>query len=255
MVYIQEMFYSIQGEGLRTGIPSIFVRTALCNLRCQGFGCKLKAPDGTELTGCDTIRAVSPKFKDNWKTYIEYEDLVNDINNVIPQDLKNVVKPDIVITGGEPTLYWDDPVFQKTLSYYISRGYKVTIESNGSIPLNLNRKIHNDIIFSLSVKLSNSGEPEHKRINIENIINILEKNENSYLKFVTSKDTWEQDWSEISKILREIPFFANVYFMPMGENKQNLEKNALFVAEKCVELGFNYSDRIHIRLWNDKEGV
>ena len=64
MVPIVETFYSIQGEGKRIA-PSVFVRTGLCNFKCEGFGCTLKAPDGKTILGCDSIRAVSPKFKDS----------------------------------------------------------------------------------------------------------------------------------------------------------------------------------------------
>jgi len=255
MVPIVETFYSIQGEGKRI-VPSVFVRTGLCNFKCEGFGCSLEAPDGNIIKGCDSIRAVSPKFKDSWNYYVDYLDLVNRIDNTMPTLSKeNLLKPDIVLTGGEPLIHWKEDVIQRVLSHYISRGHKVTIETNSSIDIEFTRKYQEDIMFSMSVKLSNSGEPEHKRVNIENITNILEHCPESYLKFVVSKDTWDSDWDEIKEILRGIPVFANVYLMPMGENKIEVDKNCQFVMEKCVELGFNYSDRLHIRAWNDKPGV
>ncbi len=256
MYNLVEKFYSIQGEGLRVGVPSIFVRSGLCNFRCEGFGCVVKAPDGTEVRGCDSIRAVSPKFKNNWTSYATYEELVDDIDSLIPQSSKhNILKPDIVFTGGEPTLYWNEPVFQRTLSHYISRGHKITIETNASLDIDFERIYQGDIIFAMSVKLSNSGEPEHKRINIENITRIVENCPSSFLKFVVSVDTWEQDWNEIRAILKSIPVFVNVYLMPMGENQDQLQKNSEFVIQKCIDLKFNYTDRIHIRVWNDKEAV
>ena len=256
MYNLVEKFYSIQGEGSRQGIPSVFVRSGLCNFTCQGFGCSLKAPDGETVHGCDSIRAVSPKFRENWKSFVNYEDLVDEIDDLMPTFSKhNIIKPDLVFTGGEPLIYWDDPVFQRTLSHYISRGHKVTIETNAAMDIDFTRKYQEQIMFSMSVKLSNSGEPEHKRINIDNITKIIENCPDSFLKFVVSKDTWEQDWKEIREILKNLPGFATVYLMPMGENQKELKKNAEFVVQKCIELGFNYSDRIHIRIWNDKEAV
>ncbi len=255
MVPIVETFYSIQGEGKRI-VPSVFVRTGLCNFKCEGFGCTLKSPDGKEILGCDSIRAVSPKFKDSWEYYVNYIDLVERIDNTMPiLSKENLLRPDIVLTGGEPTIHWSEDVIQRMLSHYISRGHKVTIESNASIDIKFNRKYQEAIMFSMSVKLSNSGEPEHKRVNIENITNILEHCPESYLKFVVSKDTWDNDWKEIKEILKNIPVFANVYLMPMGENKIEVDANCNFVMEKCVELGFNYSDRLHIRAWDDTPGV
>ncbi|EFP1838417.1 7-carboxy-7-deazaguanine synthase QueE, partial [Campylobacter jejuni] len=56
-----------------------------------------------------------------------------------------------------------------------------------------------------------------------------------------------------NEILKEAP--NQIFCMPMGENEQNLTKNAQKIAEFCIKNGYNYSDRIHIRLWNDKEGV
>ncbi len=46
----------------------------------------------------------------------------------------------------------------------------------------------------------------------------------------------------------EVVFYIKFHF-------QNLKKNAQKIAEFCIKNGYNYSDRIHIRLWNDKEGV
>ena len=62
---VVEIFNSLQGEGPYLH-PAIFLRTALCCFKCKGFNCSLMAPDGSTVTGCDTIRAVSPKFKESY---------------------------------------------------------------------------------------------------------------------------------------------------------------------------------------------
>ncbi len=256
MINIVEMFYSVQGEGPRIS-PAIFIRNALCNLRCEGFGCTLMAPDGeTEIKGCDSIRAVSPKFKREWTPYTDFEDLVSDVDEIMPVYSKqNILKPDIVWTGGESLICWGDDVMQRALSYYMSRGHAITIETNASLNINFTREWQKNIAFSMSVKLSNSGEPEHKRINLDTITKIIENCPDSYLKFVVSEKTWDNDWEEIRSLLKSIPVFAKVYLMPMAENKVDLDKNTKFVIEKCAEYGFNYSDRAHIRAWDDAPGV
>ena len=87
-VPIVETFASIQGEGhrLRT---AIFIRSALCCFKCPGFCCHRLAPDGTDIVGCDTIRAVSAKFKNEWTYYSDYKDLVQNVNGLINTDLKH----------------------------------------------------------------------------------------------------------------------------------------------------------------------
>ena len=84
---------------------------------------------------------------------------------------------------------------------------------------------------------------------------IVENCPDSYLKFVINPETWENDIQEIREILEEIPYFMNVYLMPLGQNKDELLKNTQFVMEKCVENGFSFSNRNHILAWNDKPGV
>lgn len=255
-VPIQEKFFSVQGEVGSS--PSIFVRSGLCNLNCPGFGCKVTLPDGTTLVGCDTIRAVSPKFKNEWTYYSDYQTLVKDIKKLIPLRGDNFLletKPDIVWTGGEPLLWWNTKVMQNTLSYFISRGHKVTIETNASQDIEFFREYQKKIKFSMSVKLSASGEKKQDRINIETITKIVENCPDSYLKFVINPETWENDIREIREILEEIPYFMNIYLMPLGQNKDELLKNTQFVMEKCVENGFSFSNRNHILAWNDKPGV
>ena len=255
MVPIQEMFYSCQCEGPRIK-PSCFLRCGSCNLKCPSFGCKATAPDGTELTGCDTIRAANPKFKSTWDYYDTWESLVDEMDKIMPKYSKhNHLKPDIVITGGEPLLYWKDDVLQGVIQYYLSRGHHVTIETNASLNIEFTRKYQEQIMFSMSVKLSGSGEPEHKRFNPETVTKIVEHCPKSYLKFVINPETWDKDYEEIKSFLKSIPVFVEVFLMPLGGNRVELEKNCKFVMEKAIELGFGYSDRLHIRCWDTKEGV
>jgi organic radical activating enzyme len=41
----------------------------------------------------------------------------------------------------------------------------------------------------------------------------------------------------------------------MGDTKSKLEENSKFIVEKCIEKGFLYSDRVHIRIWDNEQGV
>jgi len=257
MYSLMECFYSVQGEGSRMGVPSVFVRSALCNFTCAGFKVPYEDPiTGEKKFGCDSYYSVDKSFKKEWDVITEYEELVERIDATIPDFGKNsLTKPDIVFTGGEPLIYWKDEVFQRTISHYVSRGHKITIETNGALDINFTREYQKEIMFSTSVKLSNSGELEHKRINIDNLTNIVEMSPKSYLKFVCSKASWEQDFKEIQEILKAIPVYMDVYLMPLGDTNETLQENAKFVMEKCIDNGFKYSDRIHIRIWNNQAGV
>ena len=252
-VPIVEIFgNTLQGEGPRLR-PAIFIRTGLCNFTCAGFGCEREAPDGSKIQGCDSIMAVSKKFKNTWTHYSNFNDIVNRIKPLIHPDQD--IKQDIIITGGEPTLHIGTQCMESLLEYYISRGHWITIETNGSRMVNLDRDYHKQIQFSMSVKLNNSGEPKKKRINIPAIQNMIANGKESYLKFVVNPETWDADYLEIQEILKELPTLANVYLMPIGETRDKQIQNTQFVFDKCAEHGFNFSSRVHILAYNDKDGV
>ncbi len=95
---INEIFYSLQGEGAHTGVPSVFVRFSGCNLKCAF--CDTRHHDGVEMTDEDIARTVS-EYPGEW----------------------------IVLTGGEPSL-WIDSEFIRYLK--AATGKRIAIETNGS---------------------------------------------------------------------------------------------------------------------------
>lgn len=103
---INEIFYSIQGEGYYAGTPAVFVRFSGCNLKCPF---------------CDTD---FKKFKE--MTAKEILDEINEVNYGRTHL--------IIVTGGEPALQWD-----KELSDMLRNsgdGYFVSMESNGTQKIN-----------------------------------------------------------------------------------------------------------------------
>lgn len=251
---ICEMFYSLQGEV--SGAPAIFWRSSLCCFTCKGFGCKTIAPDGTEIVGCDSQRSVSPKFKSQWTYYDNYMTLVKDILKLRnPNMIKHNRFEEIIWTGGEPLLYWNNEIAQNTIAYFISRGHKVTIETNASLDIEFFREYQKSIQFSMSVKLEHSGEPKERRINTETITKIVENCPSSYLKFVINPKTWDNDINEIREILDAIPYYVPVYLMPLGGNRVELQENTQFVFEKAMECGFAYTDRAHVRAFDTREAI
>jgi organic radical activating enzyme len=249
MLEINEIFGpTIQGEGKRIGSLCVFVRFGRCNMSCKGFNVEYETPSGIKKYSCDSYYACDVAFRPQWQQYKTADELIEQINKLMPQ-----YDVDLVITGGEPLLYWNDIEFQKLLKYYLSKNIHITIETNASLDIDL-QDWHKDILFSMSVKLSNTQEKYSKRINIATITKILNLSQQSYLKFVLDKDFLSVASNEIEQIVSSIPK-CDIYVMPMGDTAQTLNSNSKSVVEYAIKKGYKYSDRLHIRIWNNKRGV
>ena len=243
-----EAFLSIQGEGEHQGRLAIFLRFLGCNLNCSGFGVQTKSlKTGENLLGCDSIRAVFKGHFD-YKTYSADEIL--SLVDGLCKGLKQ--KPIIVLTGGEPLIWHKNENFINLVKNLLVN-YEVHFETNGTILVDFDKfEIYKNCHFALGVKLANSGINEQKRINLDAVLAIKNNAKSSFFKFVLSRcDDSELD--EIMNIKNKVNL--PVWCMAMGADRATLERNALRTAEFAIKYGFNYSERIHIRLWSDKEGV
>ncbi|HIP60707.1 MAG TPA: 7-carboxy-7-deazaguanine synthase QueE [Campylobacterales bacterium] len=240
MIPLVESFYSFQGEGKFVGSPSVFIRLGGCNLGCAGFGVKLGG-----LVGCDSIKAVNQEhFGDTWE---KVDNLIPTINEYI-KELE--FKPDIVFTGGEPLLHYQNPILLEALSHF--QEHRITFETNATIEIDFEKyPNYKNITFAMSVKLENSGEAKLKRINHQAINAIVKNTKESFFKFVLSKKDVET--KEIEAITK--PYQSTkIYCMPMGSTAKELAENDKAVANFCIKKGYNYVDRMHIRLWDNEEG-
>lgn len=207
-----EIFESIQGEGKRQGVYSLFLRVASCNLRCSF---------------CDSKYTYeNPKFE--WKKVIEIFEII-----------KNSKAKNFVITGGEPLLW------QKNLIPLIKNIDKfIEIETNGTIiPISeFDRYIN---LYSVSPKLSNSGEDIIKRFNPV-VLKWFAKSKKSIFKYVIEE---EKDIEEVIEQMKKVKIEREkIYLMPCAKTKEELEERSKIVINLCRKYGFNYSDRLHIRL-------
>ncbi len=253
MIYLVESFYSFQGEGKYAGYPSVFLRFGGCNLECKGFLSKSISPkDKSILIGCDSIRAVNREhFSHLWEKIDSSKLLIEKTENLIPKNCK----PDIVITGGEPLLYYKETALIETLKYFLNKKYRITIETNATIFIDFEKyPIYKDIVFALSVKLSNSKEPYQKRVNKKAIESITKNVKDYFFKFVLDEEFIKSKKAE--KEIKDIIINCNnptIFCMPLGSCAKEIEKNAPMVAEFCIKNCYCYMDRLHIRLWNNKE--
>ncbi len=249
MLDLSEIFGpSIQGEGKRVGRASIFIRFAKCNMTCSGFEVQYINKEGKKKYGCDTYYAVDKSFKNKWKQ-LSSSDIIKEVSALC----KNSIF-DIIITGGEPLLLWNKKEFQEILSYFILRNHKITIETNASLDINFTKEYQKRIMFSMSVKLSNSKESYKKRINILSLQNILNNTKESYLKFVIDKNETVQAIKEIKELTKKIPK-SDIYLMPKAKNQEELAKNDKSIIALCILNNYIYCDRTHIRIWDDEKGV
>ena len=229
---ISELFFSIQGEGELTGVPSVFVRTSGCNLRCRW---------------CDTKYA-------SWKPEGENVTINDLVDKVCSYPARHVV-----ISGGEPMIAKGIEEFTHLLK---ESGKHITIETAGTISPN---GIQCDLA-SLSPKLSDST-PKEGDINKEWIdrheskrldYDILSEWVNSYnfqLKFVVSK---EEEINEIQNVISRIEgkiLPEKVLLMPEGVDPDTLRSRYDLLIDLCKENGYRLCHRLHIDLFGNTPGT
>ncbi|MEZ3117588.1 7-carboxy-7-deazaguanine synthase QueE [Halobaculum sp. MBLA0147] len=235
---INELFHSLQGEGKLAGVPTVFVRTSGCNLRCW--------------------------FCDSYHTSWEPTHATMAVDEIVAE-VESHDAEHVVVTGGEPMIHDDVEVLLARLD---DAGYHTTVETNGTI--------HRDVaidLASVSPKLASStptadrdpkgdGEwaerHERERIDLDALARLVEEYE-SQLKFVV---TGPDDLPEIERLVERVRERASVpvpdsevLLMPEGTTREELDETRRIVAELAAEHGYRYTPRIHVDVWNDAPGT
>ena len=235
---IAELFYSLQGEGALLGVPSVFIRTSGCNLRCAW---------------CDTPYT-------SWQP--EGADLSLDriLDEVQAHPARHVV-----VTGGEPMIA---PEIIPLTERLRQAGLHITIETAGTVfqPVACD-------LMSISPKLANStpvagrsswtgGDPQvaqrwaaqHDRLRINHqVLEDLMARYEYQLKFVIEKTADLEEVRELVSSLSADP--RRVVLMPEGTDRDLLRERGVWLAEIAKAEGFRFTPRLHVELWGNRRGV
>ncbi len=228
---ISEIFYSLQGEGELVGVPSVFVRTSGCNLRCNW---------------CDTPYA-------SWKP----EGRPMEVEEIVAEVRKHPTRH-VVLTGGEPMVA---PGIHELAFQLQERGHHITIETAATIPP---RGIACDLA-SLSPKLKHSAPDarlddawrrKHEELRWQPaVVAAWMAYPNYQLKFVVSS---EADVAELEGMLRETDAVippSKILLMPEGVTVEALRARTGWLGELCKARGYRYAPRLHIELYGNRRGT
>jgi 7-carboxy-7-deazaguanine synthase len=221
---IAELFYSLQGEGSLVGVPSMFIRTSGCNLRCAWCDTPYTSwqPEGADLT----------------------------LNQIV-DEVKAHPARHVVVTGGEPMIAPDIIPLTERLR---ALGWHITIETAGTVfqPVACD-------LMSISPKLANSTPDgpwatQHNRLRIQpEVLLELMARYPYQLKFVIEKP---DDLEEVRTLIEALDADrSRVILMPEGTDRDQLRERAVWLAEICKQEGFRFSPRLHVDLWGNRRYV
>lgn len=228
---ISEIFHSLQGEGELTGVPSVFVRTSGCNLRCNWCDTPYASwsPEGSQMT----------------------------IDEIVTGVKKHPARH-VVLTGGEPMIAKGIRELAAALK---NLGYHITIETAATIAP---EGIACDLA-SLSPKLASSAPDDrlsaawrekHESLRWQPaVVKAWLASYNYQLKFVVSRAA---DVDEIEGLLAQLGVMiprAKILLMPEGTTVEALRAKAGWLGELCKARGYRYAPRLHVELYGNKRGT
>ena len=275
-IKVSELFYSVQGE-----VPSVFLRTFGCNFTCDGFGMPKgeKSNERNDVarhiefykqyrdlplvsTGCDSYASWDPRFKD-LSPMVDTDGLAENIVSLLPY--KEWREEHLVITGGEPLLGWQRAYPDLLNHPKMSNLKEITFETNGTQSLTkafkdylwhwgIERRGYNSLTFSVSAKLSVSGELREEAIKPD-VVCEYESIGYTYLKLVIATEEDAKEALEVVDIYRKAGFKGPVYLMPVGGVEKVYSMNNRAVANLAMNHGLRYSDRLQVPLFKNAWGT
>lgn len=238
-----EVFYSVQGEGVSQGVPSVFVRLSRCNLHCvwcdTEYTWNFRGVKFPHMR--DGLRPADKPSKSEATVDWTPEQLAEHIRAQWPQ------ASNLVVTGGEPLLQ------QSALASLIRLlpGFRVEVETNGTLvpEPELDALVSQ---YNVSPKLPHSGNPEWLAEKPE-ALDFFAKSEKAWFKYVVASP------EDLAEVLARISRFAiprgKVILMPEGVTSAKLRDSSRWLVEICLRENLRFGDRLHVHLWGSKPGV
>ncbi len=222
-----EIFASVQGEGASAGLPSTFIRLAICNLAC---------------TWCDTA------YTWDWSRFDKSEQVIDAPVADVVSTVAGFAPRNVVVTGGEPMVQRRQLL--PLVGALKDSGYRIEVETNGTIaPGELGDLVHQ---WNVSPKLASSGNAPASAIDAA-VLRDFAALPGSFFKFVICEPP---DIGEAAGIAAAAGMPASrVILMPEGRSPDELTPRSAWLAEACTVRGFRFSSRLHILIWGDKRGV
>jgi len=223
-----EIFYSIQGEGVNVGIPAVFLRLALCNLRCSW---------------CDT------RYTWDWEQYDRDKEIIKMSLEEIEGSIIKHNCNHLVITGGEPLVQHRQ--LMPLLKSLKNKGFYIEIETNGTIvpDVQVGRLIDQ---WNVSPKIENSGNSLSCREILE-AYEFFRDLTSTYFKYVIQR---EDDVTEVQRIIDKYNISQDkVILMPEARDRETLLQRGQWLAELCKDKGYKFSNRLQVFLWDGKRGA
>ena len=213
---VTEVFLSIEGEGIRTGYPAIFVRLYGCNLSCSycdnSYACK---GEGYTLMNTDEVIRIVSRYRPTNR---------------------------ITITGGEPLLAKDLSGLCEKL---VALGYEINIETNGSLPIDKYLSIPN-VILTMDYKCTLSGMRH-----MMELANLKLLREHDVLKFVVGS---EEDLDNMKDILSIANVKSHLFVSPVFNNITAAEIVDYILRHNLTKVRVQL--QLHKYIWDpNKRGV
>lgn len=226
---ISEVFASIQGEGILSGVPSLFIRVSGCNLRC---------------TWCDTPYTSWEPSGEEWG-----------IDRILDWVAQHPAYRHIVLTGGEPMLFADSVPLTKALA---EAGLHITVETAGTVYQPIECQL-----MSVSPKLANSTPRErdggrfavmHEEARRRpDVLRRLAVEYDCQWKFVVTGPEDLPEIREFAAIAGATP--DRVLLMPEGVTAEALNDRSRWLVDLCKAEGYRFCPRLHILLYGNRRGV
>jgi organic radical activating enzyme len=240
-----EVFFSIQGEGKSIGVPSVFVRTTLCNLHC--IWCDTDYTWNWKGTRFAHVHDTEPGYqKFDKKDWIAECSVAQIAEKILSFHCKNVI-----LTGGEPLLQQPGLTALMQELRKTDAGFRFETETNGTLLPNADFDAAIDQ-YNISPKLENSGNSQKLREKPK-ALTFLAQNPKSNFKFVME---FPADLEELLRLKKRYNIAAEkIWLMPEGTSPAQLAERREWLVEICKQYNFRFSDRLHVQIWGPKKGV